>query len=708
MNPLTQQQPPRSSTTDGRASSGARAVPLTAAFAVAVGGVLALAVVHLTQGTSAVGALDLLRLLAGGGEQDTARVLLASRLPRLLAGLVVGAALGVAGSVLQSIARNPLASPDTLAVNAGAHLAVVLSAVFGLSLTTGLSRLDGLATLTVAFTGGLVAAGLVLLLSAGGVSGPTRLILAGSAIALGLNSLTMLFLILNEQETVGLYAWGSGSLVQIGLTAVVQTAPIVALATAGCLLLGRRLDILALGDDAATVLGVSVRRTRLVATLLAVLLAAAAVSLAGPIGFVGLCAPAIVRLLASRIPGLHQHHALLPLSALAGMLIVLGADIAVRAVLGGQAGVDIPTGVVTTIAGAAVLVWLARRYRDAGPTRGPSGTHTGTVRARRVVAVLTAALAALVAGAALAGMLLGDTVVLTGDITNWLSGRTGPGLTFVLDQRYPRVLAALLAGVALALAGTAIQAVCRNPLAEPGLLGITAGAGIGAVLLISLVPLAGIWSLSAVAGASAVVTFAAVYALAWRGGLNSDRLVLIGIGVWLGGQAVITFLIVAFDPWNTAKALTWLSGSTYGRTPAQLLPLAIALVVLTPVLVLARRELDLLALDDDTPRVLGVRLERSRLIVLGAAALLTATAVTAVGVIGFVGLVAPHMTRALVGSRHSRVLPVAALLGALLISLADTIGRTVIAPAQIPAGLLTAMIGTPYFVWLLWRTRSAR
>ena len=203
-----------------------------------------------------------------------------------------------------------------------------------------------------------------------------------------------------------------------------------------------------------------------------------------------------------------------------------------------------------------------------------------------------------------------------------------------------------------------------------------------------------------------MLAFALVYGLAWRGGLSSDRLVLIGFGVWQGGMAVITYLVVAFDPWNTGKALTWLSGSTYGRMPTQVLPVLIALLVLTPAVVAARRELDLIALDDDTPRVLGVPLERTRLVALGAAALLTSTAVSAVGVIGFVGLVAPHAARALVGGRHSRVLPVAALLGAALVSIADTVGRTVIAPAQIPAGLVTAMIGAPYFVWLLWRSRA--
>lgn len=678
---------------------------MAAAFTVAGVAVVVLAAVHLTQGTSGVGALDLLKLLVGQSDEHVLNVLSGSRLPRMLAGLLVGVALGCAGAALQSVARNALASPDTLAVNAGAHLAVVLSAALGFSLTSGSSLLSGLAALGSAFVGGLLAAGLVLLLSSGGTS-PTRIILAGSAITMALQSLTYLFLLLYEEETHGLFAWGMGSLVQADVTPVAQLTPVVLLCIGGCMLLGHRMDILALGDDTAAVLGVRVRQTRLIAAMLAVMLAAAAVSLAGPIAFIGLVAPAVVRLAGARIPGLMRHRVMFPLSAMTGVIIMLLSDIAVRAVLGGQAGVEVPAGVVTTILGAGVLIALARRYRDAGPTRRPPTPHSAAVRSRRFVLAVVAVLAALLIGALLAGMLLGDRWVLTGDIVNWITGDSSTGMAAMLEGRWPRVGAALLAGLALAIAGSAVQAVCRNPLAEPGILGVTAGAGVGAVTLITVLPTAGTLTMTVIASGSALLAFGTVYLLAYRGGLNSDRLVLIGVGMWMGCNAISTFIIVAFDPWNTVKALTWLSGSTYGRTPEQLLPVGIALVVLTPLIVIARRELDLLALDDDTPRVLGMRLERARLLALLAAALLTATAVAAVGVVGFVGLVAPHIARALVGSKHIRVIPVAALIGALIISLADTVGRTVIAPAQIPAGLLAALIGTPYFVHLLWRTRS--
>ncbi|MEV0999428.1 iron ABC transporter permease [Nonomuraea sp. NPDC050202] len=670
-------------------------------FLLALAATVLVAAVHVTQGTSSIGALDLLALPFGGSgnADEAARVLLASRLPRLLAGVCVGVALGVAGALLQSVARNAMASPDTLAVSSGAYLAVATAAAFGLALPVSMS--GGLALI-----GGLAAAALVLALSAGGRTGTTRLILAGTATSLALSSLTNLVMILFEQETTGLFAWGSGSLVQSDLDAVTQLGPLVALALAGAVLAGPRLDILGLGDDTATVLGVNVRRLRLWLTLLAVLLSAAAVTIAGPIGFVGLCAPVVVRLLPKSIPGLHRHRMLLPLSGVAGVLIMLGSDIVLRAVLGAQAGVEVPPGVVTTVIGAAVMIWLARRYRDAGPTRKPPAVRTGGARSRTAFLTVVALCAVLVVGAAVLGMLGGDRWLLTGDVANWLQGRSGRALTFVLDQRWPRVAAALLAGAALAVAGAAVQAVCRNPLAEPGMLGVTTGAGVGAISLLTLAPMAGIWSMSAAAGAGALIAFAVVYGLAWRGGLSSDRLVLIGVAMQNACTAITVLIIVLSDPWNTAKALTWLSGSTYGRVPEQLIPVVLALAIVTPLLVWLRRDLDLLALDEDTPRILGVPLEPVRLGALAGAVLLTSTAVSAVGVVAFVGLVAPHAARALVGAHHTRVLPVAALLGALLVSLADTLGRTVIAPAQVPAGLVTALIGTPYFVYLLWRARA--
>ncbi|MDQ4085078.1 MAG: iron ABC transporter permease [Actinomycetota bacterium] len=684
---------------DGPVATPAPAVRLFAAVAVALGAAVLLGAVHLTQGTAAVDAGSLWRLMTGGGTDLAAAVVIDSRIPRLLAGVLVGAALGVAGAALQSVARNALASPDTLAVNAGAHLAVVAAAAFGVSLPA-LPR-GGLA-----FLGGLAAAALVLTLSAGARSGPTRLVLAGSAIALALSALTTVLLLLNAEETVGLFAWGSGSLAQIGLGNVTQMAPVVVAGVLGLAVVTRRLDILSLGDDAAAVLGVHVRAVRVVAVLAAVLLSAAAVTVAGPVGFVGLCAPALVRLSARAVPGLLRHRVLLPMAAVSGVVVTLGAEVVLRLLLGAQAGVEVPTGVVTSLFGAVFLVVLACRFRDSGPARQAPAARSARLRSRWGFVGTGVFAAASAVGAVVGGLLLGDTLLLTGDVVNWVTGRAGPIVTFVLDTRVPRVLAGVLAGAALAVAGVLVQAVSRNPLGEPGILGVTGGAGVAAVWVITVAPNAGIWTVAGAAALGAVVASTVVFGLAARGGMSSDRLVLIGIGVSAGSTALITVIVVLTDPYNSIKALTWLSGSTYGRTLPQVLPVAVALLLSLPVLVRSRRDLDLLALDDDTPQVLGLRLLPRRLTLLVVSALLTASAVSAVGVIGFVGLVAPHIARAFVGSSHARVLPIAALVGVVVVIVADTIGRTVIAPAQLPAGLLTALLGTPYFVWLLWRSRA--
>ena len=672
----------------------------TAALIAATLTVVAVAGWHLTQGTSGVDLGDLAQLAMGSGDQAVLDVLVASRLPRMLAGLAVGAALGAAGALLQSIARNNLAAPDTLAVNAGAYFVIVLVTALGVTLPL-------LGEGTVAFLGGVAAAGAVLLLGGGG-SSTTRLVLAGSALTLALAAATAALLLLFDQETTGLFAWGSGSLTQPDLTPVRQMAPVILGSLTVAVMLGRRFDLLALGDDTAHGLGVPVLRTRVLGTCVAVTLAASAVTLAGPIGFVGLCAPAGVRLLVRVVPSVARHRILIPLSALVGAIIVLLADALMRLMLGPDAALAVPTGVATTILGAVVLVLLARGAGDVGPLRQPPTARPysrGHSRARRVAVVLV--LLVLLAGCALLGVMAGYTWLLTGDLLNWASGNAVPVVDFAMDERTPRVAAAIIAGAALALSGTVVQAVCRNPLAEPGLLGITGGAGVGGVLVVtSTSTVASTASIAIAAAVGAMVAFALVYGLSWRGGLDSDRLVLVGIGVWFGTTALTTLLVVRANPWDTPRIFTWLSGSTYDRSWGQVLPVLVALAVMLPLVWAGHRELDLVSVDDDTPRVVGIRLELLRVAVLVGAALLASTAVSAVGVVGFVGLVAPHAARAVVAGRHLYVVPVAVLLGAILLSLADTIGRTAIAPAQVPAGLVVAIIGAPYFLYLLYRSRG--
>jgi len=665
--------------------------------------VLAVGLVHLTQGTSGVGAGDLLRALRGepvdAGGVSAYDIFLGSRLPRLCAGAAVGLALGVAGCLLQSVTRNPLASPDTLAVTAGAYFALTAVAAFGISAPLWASS-------GVAFAGGLLAAALVLgITGLGAGTTTTRLVLAGSAVAMALDAATAMLLILFKEQTTGLFAWGSGSLTQLNLDASLRAAPVIAAVLLVSLLITRRLDVLGLGEDAASSLGVPVRSTRTIAVLCAVLLTGAAVTLAGPIAFVGLGAPVLARLLVPHVAALRRHAFLIPTSGLLGALLILLADVSLRAVLGATAAVAIPTGIPTALVGGLIIVLLARRVRDAQSTRVPPATRSALRSRRRFVLVTSVAVVLLLASIVVA-LMAGSLWLRLGDLGMWLDHSAPALVDRALDERAARIAAAVLGGAALALAGVGVQGVVRNPLAEPGLLGITAGAGLGAVIVVTTgLGGGGRAALVGMAVATGLATFALTTALAWRGGLLPDRFVLTGIGCGYALTAATTFLLLRSDPWQTPRILTWLSGTTYGRSTEDVVPVAIALLIAAPLLIAMRRQLDLLAIDEDTPRILGVATDRARLGVLGLSALLSALAVVAIGTVGFVGLVAPHLARTLVGARHGRVIPVAIVLGGLLVLVADTLGRTLIAPSQLPAGLMIALIGAPYFVWLLRRTR---
>ncbi|MFJ1797508.1 iron ABC transporter permease [Streptomyces sp. NPDC088180] len=658
---------------------------------------------HLTQGTSGAGMWDLIRYAAGVREDiggvPVGDIVAGSRLPRLLAGVAVGFALGAAGALLQSVTRNALASPDTLAVTAGAYFTLSAVAAFGLTVPLWASG-------AVAFAGGLLAAALVLALTGrtAGTSG-TRLVLAGSATAMALDAATAMLLILFDRNTTGLFAWGSGSLAQLNIDASMRAIPLVIVVLCVALALSRKLDVLGLGEDTASSLGVPIRATRTTAVLCAVLLTSTAVTLAGPIAFVGLGAPVLARLVAARVRALHRHALLVPGAGLLGALLVLLADASLRAVLGAEGAASVPTGIPTALLGAVVIVVLALRLRDSGPVRQPPQARSAT-RSRRSFLLIVTGTAVLLAGAILVGVLAGSLWLRTGDLLLWMQGTAPDLIGRALDDRMPRVAAAVLAGAALGLAGCAVQSAVRNPLAEPGVLGITAGAGLGAVAVVTSDLPGGRPLLIAAAVATGLATFALIALLAWRGGFLPDRFVLIGIGCGYGLSAVSTFLLLRADPWNTPRILTWLSGTTYGRSLPDVVPVAVALLIALPLLLSMRRQLDLLAVDEDTPRILGVSPARTRFASLTIAAVLAALGVIAIGVVGFVGLVAPHLARSLVGARHGRAIPVAMLIGGVLVCVADTLGRTLIAPAQIPAGLMVALVGAPYFVWLLRRSRA--
>lgn len=333
------------------------------------------------------------------------------------------------------------------------------------------------------------------------------------------------------------------------------------------------------------------------------------------------------------------------------------------------------------------------------PSRLVEHARRRSGRRRRLVAI---GLAAGVLGAFVASVSMGDLVLGPADLIGALVAPTDPMAAFVVGTlRLPRALAAILVGASLAISGDLFQGVTRNPLASPDILGVTAGAAFGAVSAMAMgLPWLGSVAVGALVGGGA--TAALILALAWRGGLSADRFVLVGIGVGAALSAATSFMLTRIDVREAQGAAQWLAGSLNGRSWPQVWLMLAAVSVLIPAVAAQRGTLEALNVGDDIAAGLGVRPRRARLWLLATAVTAAAMATAAAGPIAFVALAAPAIARRLVGTS---VAPLASgLAGALLVLVADLVGREFFGAVQLPVGIITGAIGAPYLLWVLRET----
>lgn len=306
---------------------------------------------------------------------------------------------------------------------------------------------------------------------------------------------------------------------------------------------------------------------------------------------------------------------------------------------------------------------------------------------------------------------IGTVELSYSDIWQILIGKGDQRLRMVfIDFRLPRTMIAVMIGAALAVSGAIMQGVSRNSLADPGLLGINAGAGLMVMLYVFFFGISASSSifllpLLALIGASAAALLIFILAYKKQEGLSPIRLVLSGIGVAAGISAAITILTIQFNPQQYQFIATWLAGSIWGTSWMFVLALLPWLVVLLPYVYSRSNVLNILMLSEDTASGLGARITLEQLKMLAVAVGLAAAAVSVSGSIGFVGLIAPHIARICVGARHQRLLPISALFGALLVTIADILGRSLMNGNEIPVGVVIAVIGAPYFIFLLLRAK---
>ncbi|WP_435299085.1 FecCD family ABC transporter permease [Timonella sp. A28] len=299
--------------------------------------------------------------------------------------------------------------------------------------------------------------------------------------------------------------------------------------------------------------------------------------------------------------------------------------------------------------------------------------------------------------------------IILGHLLPNMPWMTDGSLTPVQDNavwqfRLPRVLLAALAGAALALAGALMQAVVHNSLAEPYILGVSAGAGVGAVSFIVLGIGVSTLGIGASAFIGAIIATAAVYVLARKNGrIAPQRLILAGVALGSLFSAVTSYLTISTDAQNVYSIMFFLLGSVSAATMPQLILPVIAILTVGIFALTQSRALNALLIGDDAASSLGINVNKLRTTILIAAAFLTASVVSVAGGIGFVGLIIPHIARIIVGSDHRRMLPIALLAGAAFLAACDVLARTLAAPSEIPLGVLTALIGAPFFLWLLRR-----
>ncbi len=613
---------------------------------------------------------------------DDTRQLLAvySFLPRVATALLCGAALSLAGVIFQQVMRNPLAEPTTLGVSAGASLTLALALAFAPDLLA-------FGREWIALAGAFLATLAVFGLAWGSGLAPLALILSGMIVGLYCGAISAGVALFMNPYMQSFYLWGAGSLAQQDWTVVFYLLPRLAVAAILIVLMARPLTILSLEEEGARSVGLSLFGVRLVALAIAVSLSAFVVSAVGIIGFLGLAAPALVRLAGAR--RFTQQIIWAPLLG-AGLLCL--ADQIVQSI--SYHGRElVPTGVATSLLGAPLLLWMLPRMRGVG---GPPPAQQGGASRRAVHPQLLA---------------LGAMLLLTaGFFVSLHLGRNGHGwhwsswheLQPILRWRAPRMLGALAAGSMLAVAGALMQRVTGNPMASPEIVGIGGGATLGMTLLVMLTADFDRAMQLAACATGAFGVLVLILLAGRKGSYAPTRTLLTGIA--LGAlSSVLTVVFAASGNPRVTALKSWLAGSTDLIAWPEAFFACTAALLLLAAAPLLRRWLEILPLGIEVPRALGVGLGRSRLAVLLLVALLTAGAVLTVGPLGFVGLIGPHLARMMGLQRPLPDLVGSAALGALIMVAADWLGRTVMFPYQVPTGLVATLIGGPYLMVLLRR-----
>jgi iron complex transport system permease protein len=588
--------------------------------------------------------------------------------------LLAGGLLGVVSILLQQLVKNPLASDTTLGVGVGAQLAMLIVTLF----VPSLAIYGGV---YVAFVGALISMGLVFALAAPSRFNPLILILAGLVVNILLAAVANVLVLFFAARSNGILSWAAGFLAQNSWHTSVVLAITAAVMTLVCLPLLKPLTLMSLDDGQAKRLGVPINGIRALVVLVVAIVTALVISEVGLISFIGLGAASLVNALG--ISSIAKR--LIAAFGLGALLLWLTSNIAL--LLEPILDMQIPAGAMTGILGAPLIIWLILRQRRE--------------RIEAVTPMLAGTRKPVAYGSWAAGVVIIITLacLFVQDISGW-----GLSTDWALTAQYrlPRSLSAAATGLMLAVAGVLLQTLTRNPMASPEVLGVSSGAALGVILGFLLLPMLGVAAgagtllLSGLSGAIAVLLL--VIWLARK--VSSGYLLLVGIGIAAMMDGVMHLVKLSGDP-RLEAMLSWLSGTTYSAQPSTVWYLMAIALILFALSLLIIKPLRVLGLGTGVARNLGVAVTPVTLALLILVAALSTASTLAVGPLSFVGLMVPHLATSLGAVKLERQLPLAALLGAGVMVIADWIGRYVIFPYELPAGTVAAIIGGAYFLWLI-------
>ncbi|MBE69495.1 MAG: Fe(3+)-hydroxamate ABC transporter permease FhuB [Thalassospira sp.] len=605
-----------------------------------------------------------------------------SILPRLAMAFLCGAGLALAGAAIQTVLRNPLASPTTLGVGAGVEFALTL---FVLLAPASLAMFQE----AFALAGGLIALGAVYLIAANRGNATLWLILAGMIVNLLLQSGSQIILLFNEQYLQSIFMWGAGDLAQNGWEDTQFVWPRVLIGMIAILVLSRPLDLLALGDDTASSLGAKVTVLRLLILGLAVFITASVISAAGMIGFVGLAIPA-----ALRIAGLSRSRDLMIYSVFTGGFALVLIDFLVRQ-FNEFGGDPLPTGAATALFGAPFIIFMLRKARIM-PGSQSDDQHSDQQIVSKTALSIALSLSLVI------GVVFSLFVSLDGNgfvVLGWQDISLD-----ILIGRAERTFAAMICGAALAVSGTLIQRVGRNPLASPEITGVSSATALAMIMALAIFGFGQRAELMVIGAAGGIASLFVLLALCRKFTHAPHYMLLNGLAMTAILGAIVRIVLTRGGT-QTSMLMSWLAGTTYFTNMDEVMIVAAVTGVLLVVAIALRRPLELASLGTDQSVSLGLGISGFQFAMMLLAAILAASATLLVGPLSFVGLMAPHLARVAGYRLSGGHLLGAVLIGVNVMMVAEWLARNMIYPAQLPTGLIAALIGTSYFLILAVRKR---